>query len=36
MEARGYSYDTAQASFELLAREELGLLPRSLRSNATA
>jgi 2-isopropylmalate synthase len=23
-EARGYSYDTAQASFELLAREELG------------
>ncbi len=23
----GYSYDTAQASFELLAREELGLLP---------
>ena len=27
MEARGYSYDTAQASFELLAREELGVLP---------
>lgn len=27
MEARGYSYDTAQASFELLARRELGLLP---------
>ena len=27
-EARGYSYDTAQASFELLAREELGLLPK--------
>ena len=27
MEARGYSYDTAQASFELLAREELGGLP---------
>ena len=26
-EAVGYSYDTAQASFELLAREELGLLP---------
>jgi 2-isopropylmalate synthase len=26
-EARGYSYDTAQASFELLAREELGILP---------
>lgn len=26
-EARGYSYDTAQASFELLAREELGQLP---------
>ena len=26
-EARGYSYDTAQASFELLARGELGLLP---------
>jgi 2-isopropylmalate synthase len=27
MEARGYSYDTAQASFELLARNELGLMP---------
>jgi len=26
-EARGYSYDTAQASFELLAREELGTMP---------
>ena len=26
-EARGYSYDTAQASFELLARRELGRLP---------
>ncbi len=26
-EAQGYSYDTAQSSFELLAREELGLLP---------
>ncbi|MEL6617408.1 MAG: citramalate synthase [Pseudomonadota bacterium] len=26
-EADGYSYDTAQASFELLARDELGLLP---------
>ncbi len=26
MESRGYSYDTAQASFELLARRELGLL----------
>ncbi|MDU8911049.1 citramalate synthase [Aestuariicoccus sp. MJ-SS9] len=26
-EAEGYSYDTAQASFELLAREELGLMP---------
>ena len=26
-EAEGYSYDTAQASFELLARDELGLLP---------
>ena len=26
-ESDGYSYDTAQASFELLAREELGLLP---------
>ncbi|RYG90852.1 citramalate synthase [Loktanella sp. IMCC34160] len=26
-EALGYSYDTAQASFELLAREELALLP---------
>ena len=26
-EARGYSYDTAQASFELLARSELGTLP---------
>ncbi|MDB9838493.1 citramalate synthase [bacterium] len=28
MESQGYSYDTAQASFELLAREELGLLPK--------
>ena len=27
MESHGYSYDTAQASFELLARRELGLLP---------
>ncbi|WP_341365656.1 citramalate synthase [Yoonia sp. BS5-3] len=27
-EAQGFSYDTAQASFELLAREELGKLPR--------
>ncbi|MEM9341447.1 MAG: citramalate synthase [Pseudomonadota bacterium] len=27
-EAEGYSYDTAQASFELLAREELGQLPQ--------
>ncbi len=27
-EARGYAYDVAQASFELLARAELGLLPR--------
>jgi 2-isopropylmalate synthase len=26
-EARGYSYDTAQASFELLARQEMRLLP---------
>ncbi|NQY59876.1 citramalate synthase [Cognatishimia sp.] len=26
-EAQGYSFDTAQASFELLAREELGNLP---------
>lgn len=26
-EAEGYSYDTAQASFEMLAREELGLCP---------
>jgi 2-isopropylmalate synthase len=26
-ESEGYSYDTAQASFELLARRELGLLP---------
>ncbi|MGH1329270.1 MAG: citramalate synthase [Paracoccaceae bacterium] len=26
-EAEGYSFDTAQASFELLAREELGLRP---------
>ncbi|EEE36510.1 2-isopropylmalate synthase/homocitrate synthase family protein [Rhodobacteraceae bacterium KLH11] len=26
-EAEGYSYDTAQSSFELLAREELGQLP---------
>ena len=27
-EDQGYSYDTAQASFELIAREELGRLPR--------
>ena len=27
-ETLGYSYDTAQASFELLARRELGLLPK--------
>ncbi|ROU04273.1 citramalate synthase [Histidinibacterium lentulum] len=27
-EAQGYAYDSAQASFELLAREELGLMPR--------
>ncbi|MEM0947702.1 MAG: citramalate synthase [Pseudomonadota bacterium] len=27
-EAQGYSYDTAQASFELLARAELGQLPK--------
>ncbi|EYD76745.1 (R)-citramalate synthase [Rubellimicrobium mesophilum DSM 19309] len=27
-EAKGYAYDTAQASFELLARDALGLLPR--------
>ena len=27
-EDEGYSYDTAQASFELLARDELGQLPR--------
>ncbi len=27
-EAQGYSYDTAQASFELLARDELGTLPQ--------
>ena len=27
-EARGYSYDTAQASFELLARQELGKMPK--------
>ncbi|MFV0243804.1 MAG: citramalate synthase [Qingshengfaniella sp.] len=26
-EAEGYSYDTAQASFELVAREELGIKP---------
>ncbi len=26
-ESQGYSYDTAQASFEILARRELGLLP---------
>ncbi len=26
-EARGYSYDTAQASFELQAREALGIMP---------
>ena len=34
-EAQGYSYDTAQASFELLARRELGLLPDFSRSSAT-
>ncbi|MGR3394453.1 citramalate synthase [Pseudooceanicola nanhaiensis] len=27
-EDRGYTYDSAQASFELLAREELGVMPR--------
>jgi 2-isopropylmalate synthase len=27
-EAAGYSYDTAQASFEVLAREELGVMPK--------
>ncbi|MBS1303705.1 citramalate synthase [Loktanella sp. SALINAS62] len=27
MESRGYAYDTAQASFELLARRELGIMP---------
>ncbi|TDL91359.1 citramalate synthase [Meridianimarinicoccus aquatilis] len=27
-EAQGYSYDTAQASFELIARDELAALPR--------
>ncbi len=27
-EAQGFSYDTAQASFELLAHEELGTLPK--------
>ncbi|SLN14545.1 citramalate synthase [Pseudooctadecabacter jejudonensis] len=27
-EAQGFSYDTAQASFEVLAREELGLMPQ--------
>jgi len=27
-EAQGYSYDTAQASFEILARRGLGILPR--------
>ena len=27
-EAVGYSYDTAQASFEVLARQELGLMPQ--------
>lgn len=27
-EDRGYAYDTALASFELIAREELGLLPK--------
>ncbi|MEM9786863.1 MAG: citramalate synthase [Pseudomonadota bacterium] len=26
-EAQGFSYDTAQASFELLARDELGMMP---------
>ncbi|MFV0361223.1 citramalate synthase [Tropicimonas sp.] len=30
-EAAGYSYDTAQASFELLARRELGQLPAFFR-----
>lgn len=27
-EAQGFSYDSAQASFELLAREELGVMPK--------
>ena len=27
-EAGGYTYDTAQASFEVLAREELGMMPK--------
>jgi len=27
-EAAGYTYDTAQASFEVLARQELGLMPQ--------
>ena len=27
-EAVGYTYDTAQASFEVLAREELGMMPK--------
>ncbi|WP_342075874.1 citramalate synthase [Yoonia sp. SS1-5] len=27
-EAQGYTYDGAQASFEILARDELGILPR--------
>jgi 2-isopropylmalate synthase len=35
-EAQGYSYDTAQASFELLARAELGQLPRFFEVTATA
>jgi 2-isopropylmalate synthase len=35
-EDQGYAYDSAQASFELLARRELGQLPSSSRSSATA
>jgi 2-isopropylmalate synthase len=33
-EDQGYAYDGAQASFELVARRELGLCPSSSRSSA--
>ena len=35
-EEMGYSYDTAQASFELVARAELGRLPAVLRGQAVS